>query len=115
MLRDFEMLGVRSVEQFAGQDPRRMCERAKTSQLAKLFAVGHGLELVALPSEPPRCPFASTHLYSLLLRLLSTPNSPKPANPSPQATRPTPKCCMDRLRALFAKVCADLLTSRRTC
>jgi len=27
MLRDFEMLGIRSVEQLAAQDPRRMYER----------------------------------------------------------------------------------------
>src|SRR5437667_5682132 len=85
---------------------------SETSQMAKLFAVGHDLESVALPSEHPRRPFPSTgglHVCSPLVRPLSTPqpiSQPSPAqpspaqpNPSPQATRPTRRCGMENHRA----------------
>src|SRR6516164_2932524 len=66
---------------------------SETSQMAKLFAVGHGLELVALHSAHPHRPLPSTglYVYSPFIRLVSIPQSPTQPNPtqpnpSPQAT-----------------------------
>src|SRR6516164_1539757 len=59
---------------------------SETSQMAKLFAVGHGLELVAMHSAHPHRPFPSTglYVYSLFIRLVSILK----AQPNPTQAKP---------------------------
>jgi len=79
--------------------------------MAKLFAVWHSLELVALPSEHPRCLLSSTgdpHAYSPCVRLLST--SPRGAARRMSGHRrpqPAPSVARQSLRRLPVRTSPD--------
>src|SRR5215472_101656 len=56
---------------------------SETSQMAKLLAVGHGLEFVALHSEHPHLPLPSTVASMYIRFLFAYCQRPKPHTPSP--------------------------------